>query len=208
MKASAGTVEWDGATRIKELRQASAVVDAPGVNNPSSTSSVRDLVTEDLALIPRRFRGALLSTPWLKVNRFEDIAGRWVEDLSADRRLELPDSPGPRQPAHPHLLVVDSPDRHSAIRQTGCRGLQDWPTTAGGGSSSSPHRGAVPPGWTGPVVDIGNAAPAPAATGTPEAPEATPAPAATFTSKPKTPDDRVAAGPLRTQAITAACCRN
>ena len=89
LKSSAGHVEWDGRPGIKTLRQASAVVDSPGVNEPEQHLSVRDLVTEDLSLIPRRHRGPLASKPWLKVNRFEDIAGLWTEQLPADRRIQL-----------------------------------------------------------------------------------------------------------------------
>ena len=112
LKPSAGHFEWDGAewdgsARIKTLRQASAVVDSPGVNEPEQHLSVRDLVTEDLALIPRRYRGSLLSKPWLKVNRFEDIAGLWTEQLPAARRLELLTALALTNP-HTDLLVVDS----------------------------------------------------------------------------------------------------
>ena len=88
-------------------------MDSPGVNEPEQHLSVRDLVTEDLALIPRRYRGALLSKPWLKVNRFEDIAGLWTEQLPPRRRIELLTALALANP-HTDLLVVDSPDRHSA----------------------------------------------------------------------------------------------
>ena len=88
-------------------------MDSPGVNEPEQHLSVRDLVTEDLALIPRRYRGALLSKPWLKVNRFEDIAGLWTEQLAPARRIELLTALALANP-HTDLLVVDSPDRHSA----------------------------------------------------------------------------------------------
>ena len=54
LNSSAGLVEWDGLPGIKPLRQASAVVGSPGVNEPEQHLSVRDLVTEDLSLIPRR----------------------------------------------------------------------------------------------------------------------------------------------------------
>ena len=54
MKATGGQVSWDGSERIKPRRLASALVDSPGVNEPEQHLSVRDLVTEDLALIPRR----------------------------------------------------------------------------------------------------------------------------------------------------------
>ncbi|WP_395940252.1 hypothetical protein [Arthrobacter sp. KBS0703] len=89
MKPGGGTVSWDRQAKIKQLRGAGALVDSPGVNEPEQHLSVRDLVTEDLSLIPRRYRGALLSKPWLKVNRFEDIAGMWAEQLTPRRRTEL-----------------------------------------------------------------------------------------------------------------------
>ena len=160
MKPTAGSIDWDGGTRIKQLRQASAVVDAPGVNEPEPHLSVRDLVTEDLALIPRRYRGALLSTPWLKVNRFEDIAERWAEELPADRRLELLTALALANP-HTDLLVVDSPDRHSGAAADWLPRLEELAYDAGRPLAVVAVVGSVPPGWTGPVAEIGNAAPAP-----------------------------------------------
>lgn len=160
MKPTAGAIDWDGATRIKQLRQASAVVDAPGVNEPEPHLSVRDLVTEDLALIPRRYRGALLSTPWLKVNRFEDIAGRWAEELPADRRLELLTALALANP-HTDLLVVDSPDRHSGDPADWLPRLAELAYDAGRPLAVVAVVGSVPADWTGPVAEIGNAAPAP-----------------------------------------------
>ena len=170
MKPTHGALEWDGGTRIKQLRQASAVVDAPGVNEPEQHLSVRDLVTEDLALIPRRYRGALLSTPWLKVNRFEDIAGRWAEELPADRRLELLTALALANP-HTDLLVVDSPDRHSGDPADWLPRLQELASDAGRPLAVVATVGSVPPGWTGPVAEIGNAAPAPEPADAPLHPE-------------------------------------
>ena len=116
LKPSGGQFEWDGVSweagaKIKALRQASALVDSPGVNEPEQHLSVRDLVTEDLALVPRRYRGSLPGRPWLKVNRFEDIAGLWTEQLPAARRIELLTALALANP-QTDLLVVDSPDRH------------------------------------------------------------------------------------------------
>ena len=163
MKPSAGTLEWDGTTRIKQLRQASAVVDAPGVNEPEQHLSVRDLVTEDLALIPRRYRGALLSTPWLKVNRFEDIAGRWAEELPADRRLELLTALALANP-RTDLLVVDSPDRHSGDPTHWLPRLQELAYDAGRPLAVVATVGNLPPGGSGAAAAIGNAvAPEPSA---------------------------------------------
>ena len=159
MKPSAGTVEWDRHGRIKQLRQRAAVVDAPGVNEPEPHLSVRDLVTEDLALIPRRYRGALLSTPWLKVNRFEDIAGAWADDLAADRRLELLTALALANP-RTDLLVVDSPDRHSGDPADWLPRLEELAYDAGRPLAVVATVAAVPAGWTGPVSAIGNVAPA------------------------------------------------
>lgn len=160
MKPSGGTVQWDGAGRIKQLRQASAVVDAPGVSEPEPHLSVRDLVTEDLALIPRRYRGALLSTPWLKVNRFEDIAGSWAEELPAHRRLELLTALALANP-HTDLLVVDSPDRHSGDPADWLPLLQELAHDGGRPLAVVATVGSIPTGWTGPAEEIGNAVPAP-----------------------------------------------
>jgi len=159
MKPTAGTLEWDGRSRIKQLRLASAVVDAPGVNEPEQHLSVRDLVTEDLALIPRRYRGALLSTPWLKVNRFEDIAGRWAEELPADRRLELLTALALANP-QTDLLVVDSPDRHSGDPAHWLPRLQELAYDAGRPLAVVATVASLPPDWTGPAAEIGNAVPA------------------------------------------------
>ena len=160
MKPGSGTITWHGGSRIKELRQASAVVDAPGVNEPEQHLSVRDLVTEDLALIPRRYRGTLLSTPWLKVNRFEDIAGAWSDDLPANRRLELLTALALANP-RTDLLVVDSPDRHSADPADWLPRLQDLAYDGGRPLAVVAAVAGLPPGWTGPAADIGNAVAAP-----------------------------------------------
>jgi ABC-type branched-subunit amino acid transport system ATPase component len=160
LKPSAGHFEWDdeewdGSARIKTLRQASAVVDSPGVNEPEQHLSVRDLVTEDLALIPRRYRGSLLSKPWLKVNRFEDIAGLWTEQLPAARRLELLTALALTNP-HTDLLVVDSPDRHGDPDDWLPR-LQELAYDAGRPLAVVATVMSVPAGWTGPAAAIGNA---------------------------------------------------
>lgn len=161
MKASGGQVGWDNSPRTKQLRLAAALVDSPGVNEPEEHLSVRDLVTEDLALIPRRYRGALLSGPWLKVNRFEDIAGLWTEQLEPRRRLELLTALALANP-RTDLLVVDSPDRHSADELTWLPRLQQLAYDGGRPLAVVAAVSAVPGSWDGPVAAIGNAAPEPA----------------------------------------------
>ncbi|WP_285247417.1 ABC transporter ATP-binding protein [Pseudarthrobacter sp. efr-133-R2A-89] len=168
MKATGGAqLGWDGNSRTKQLRLAAALVDSPGVNEPEEHLSVRDLVTEDLALIPRRYRGALLSRPWLKVNRFEDIADLWPEQLEPRRRLELLTELALVNP-RTDLLVVDSPDRHSADDLTWLPRLQALAYDAGRPLAVVAAVSAVPASWDGPVARIGNEAPEPAPERIPE----------------------------------------
>ncbi|WP_416403305.1 ABC transporter ATP-binding protein [Arthrobacter sp. LFS091] len=171
MKPSNGVLSWDNNTKTKKIRLASALVDSPGVNEPEQHLSVRDLVTEDLSLIPRRYRGALLSKPWLKVNSFEDIADLWIEQLPAGRRLELLSALALADPAT-DLLVVDSPDRHSADPSTWLPRLQALASDAGRPLAVVAVVGALPDNWTGAAAVIGNSVSHP-----PE-PESEPAPLA------------------------------
>jgi hypothetical protein len=155
MKPSKGLLSWDNSTKTKKVRAASAIIDAPGVNEPEQHLSVRDLVTEDLSLIPRRYRGALLSKPWLKVNRFEDIAGLWIEQLPADRRLELLTALALADPAL-DLLVLDSPDRHSANTADWLPRLEQLAYDAGRPLAVVAVVSALPDTWDGPAAVIGN----------------------------------------------------
>lgn len=155
MKPSKGLLSWDNSTKTKKVRAASSLIDAPGVNEPEQHLSVRDLVTEDLALIPRRYRGALLSKPWLKVNRFEDIAGLWIEQLPAHRRLELLTALALADPAL-DLLVLDTPDRHSANTADWLPRLEHLAYDAGRPLAVVAVVSALPDSWGGPAAMIGN----------------------------------------------------
>jgi hypothetical protein len=155
MKPSKGLLSWDNSVKTKKVRTASALIDAPGVNEPEQHLSVRDLVTEDLSLIPRRYRGALLSKPWLKVNRFEDIAELWIEQLPADRRLQLLTALALADPAV-DLLVLDSPDRHSANPAAWLPRLEQLAYDAGRPLAVVAVVSALPDGWDGPAAVIGN----------------------------------------------------
>jgi hypothetical protein len=156
MKPGGGSVSWDNSHRPRALRLASGLVDSPGVNEPEEHLSVRDLVTEDLALVPRRYRGALLSGPWLKVNSFEDIADLWTEQLDPRRRLELLTALALANP-NTDLLVVDSPDRHTADSNDWLPRLQQLASDGGRPLAVVATVSALPPSWTGPSADIGNA---------------------------------------------------
>ncbi|WP_115789554.1 ABC transporter ATP-binding protein [Arthrobacter silvisoli] len=161
MKPGSGLLSWDGATRTRKIRSAGALLDSPGINEPEQHLSVRDLVTEDLALIPRRYRGALLSKPWLKVNSFEDIAGLWIEQLPAARRLELLTALALADPAV-DLLVLDSPDRHSSDPADWLPRLEQLAHDAGRPLAVVAVVSALPDGWDGASATIGNAVPEPA----------------------------------------------
>ena len=158
MRPSSGNVSWDGNTRIKTLRQASGVVDSPGVNEPEQHLSVRDLVTEDLALIPRRHRGALRSTPWLQLNDFEDLAGLWTEQLPPARRIELLTALALANP-DTELLVMDSPDRHSGDPADWLPRLEELAHDAGRPLAVVATVTRIPDGWGGLSAAIGNAVP-------------------------------------------------
>jgi hypothetical protein len=156
MKPDSGTVSWDGQSRIRPLRLASALVDSSGVNEPEQHLSVRDLVTEDLSLIPRRYRGALLSKPWLKVNRFEDISDMWAEQLPPRRRTELLTALALANP-RTDLLVLDSPDRHGPDPADWLPRLEALAYDGGRPLAVVATVTALPDSWTGPAAAIGNA---------------------------------------------------
>lgn len=189
MKPTSGALRWDGQSKTRPLRMASSLVDSPGVNEPEEHLSVRDLVTEDLALIPRRYRGALLSKPWLKVNRFEDIAGLWTEQLRPDRRIELLTALALANP-DTDLLVVDSPDRHSAEPADWLPRLEELAYDGGRPLAVVATVAALPRSWRGPAAVIGNSVrrSAPAAGPDTAAPAAPAAPAGKNTRTLETED--------------------
>ncbi|MGA8790304.1 MAG: hypothetical protein WB535_15285, partial [Paenarthrobacter sp.] len=92
---------------------------------------------------------------WLKVNSFEDIAGLWIEQIPAARRLELLTALALADPAT-DLLVVDSPDRHSADPAAWLPRLQALASDAGRPLAVVAVVGALPDNWTGAAAVIGN----------------------------------------------------
>lgn len=158
MRPDGGRISWDQHTepsrrRQSRLRQNSALVDSPGINEPEQHLNVRDLVTEDLALIPRRHRSVRSARDWLTVNSFADIAEAWVDDVPPTRRLTLLCALALADPMI-RLLVVDSPDRHSTDPAFWLDQLRQL--------ARNPRRplcivatiAYVPKSWEGPVVRI------------------------------------------------------
>jgi type II secretory pathway component PulM len=166
---TSGSAVWGTSTGrarrdLTALRRASALVDAPGINEAELHLSVRDLVAEDLALLPRRHRGATDPSAWLTVHAFEDVADDWARDLPARRRVELLTGLALASPAV-RLLVVDTPDRHSDRIEDWLPGLEALASNPGRKLAVLAAVRAVPEGWEGASAVVGDAVPAERADG-------------------------------------------
>lgn len=155
MKPSSGKISWDHSASLSHLRRRSALIDSPGVNEPEQHLSVKDLVTEDLALLPRRYRGIRRGSDWIKVNAFEDIADVWVDEVPAARRLSLLCALALANP-EVDLLVVDSPDRHCADPNDWLPQLEALAQDPGRPLCIIATVTSVPEQWTGAVVHLPN----------------------------------------------------
>ena len=154
MRPTSGTVSWGHSARLEHLRRHSALIDSPGVNEPERHLRVRDLVAEDLALVPRRKRPRGNAADWLKSEGLSDLGPRWIEELEPAVRLDLLTRLALAD-FTVELLVFDSPDRHDADPDTWLSVLT--------GSVASPSRlvtavavvAQIPPEWTGPAAAAG-----------------------------------------------------
>ncbi|MHA7271620.1 ABC transporter ATP-binding protein [Arthrobacter sp. HLT1-20] len=113
MKPSTGTVSLGHESSMASLRRRSAIVDAPDVNAPENHLTVRSLTSEDLALVPLKFRDRTRPTEWLVRHGFRDILQKWVEELEPARLLHLQLELALAN-KDVDVVVVDSPDRHTA----------------------------------------------------------------------------------------------
>ena len=164
MKPSSGSVVLGHDHAMAALRKRSAIIDSPEVNAPENHLTVRSLVSEDLALVPFKFRDRTRPTAWLVKHGFRDILDKWVEELEPNRllHLQLELALADRDV---DLLVVDSPDRHTAdasawlpLLEQAAAGLIGHAHDAG-----LPPRevivigvvGRIPDGWTGPTAAAG-----------------------------------------------------
>lgn len=111
MKPSAGTVSWGHADSLKTLRQHTALLDSPEVNEPESHMKVRDLIAEDLALLPGPIWRKPRNKKWTALHGFDDVAKDWADSLDPARRLELQLLLA-AEDSRIELMVLDSPDRH------------------------------------------------------------------------------------------------
>ncbi|WP_449374539.1 ABC transporter ATP-binding protein [Arthrobacter psychrolactophilus] len=113
MKPTSGTVSIGHDASLGSLRRRSAIIDSPDVNAPENHLTVKSLASEDLALVPFKFRDRTRPTAWLVKNGFRDILEQWIEELAPARllKLQLELALANRDV---DLVVVDSPDRHTA----------------------------------------------------------------------------------------------
>ncbi len=154
MKPKSGTVTWNGHTSMNRLRRVSAVVDSPNINEPEAHLRIRDIVSEDLSLIP--------SPPWRKPNPkkwmerhgFSDIAHEWTDAVESVRMTDMLTQLAAENP-QTKLLVVDSPDRHQEDDEGWLRNLERY--------TYDERRFAVialvgrpPAEWDGPMIYLGD----------------------------------------------------
>lgn len=168
MKPSTGTVVLGHNDSMASLRRSSAIIDAPDVNAPEHHLSVKSLASEDLALVPTKFRERTRPTEWLVTHGFRDILDQWIEELAPARllHLQLELALADRDV---DLLVVDSPDRHTAdvdawlplLEQAAAGELGLGPNVVAG---SQPRQllvvgvvGRLPDRWEGLAIVAGNA---------------------------------------------------
>ncbi|MGP9501523.1 ABC transporter ATP-binding protein [Specibacter sp. AOP5-B1-6] len=168
MKPTTGSVTLGHDDAMSSLRRRSAIVDAPDVNAPEHHLSVRSLTSEDLALVPLKFRDRTRPTEWLVKHGFRDILEKWVEELEPARLLHLQLELALAN-RDVDLVVVDSPDRHTAdvsawlplLEQTAAGRIGLGPD-ARTDASSRPLMvvgvvGRLPDDWDGPSAVAGNA---------------------------------------------------
>jgi hypothetical protein len=166
MKPSSGAVLLGHDHAMAALRKRSAIIDSPEVNAPENHLTVRSLVSEDLALVPFKFRDRTRPTAWLVTHGFRDILDKRVEELEPDRllHLQLELALADRDV---DLLVVDSPDRHTADTSSWLPLLEQAAAGLIGHADDDglPPReliviavvGRVPDNWTGPTAVAGQA---------------------------------------------------
>ncbi|WP_404289150.1 ABC transporter ATP-binding protein [Glutamicibacter arilaitensis] len=153
MSPNAGTLTWEGSSRLKEIRAHSALLDAPQINEPEAHLKVRDVVSEDLSLIPAPFWRRARSKKWLAQHGFEDIASSWIDAVDALTRINLLT----RLALENHgidALVFDSPDRHGIEEASWLEALEGLTQTRRNLAVIAVVS-RVPDCWKGPVAFIG-----------------------------------------------------
>lgn len=156
MNPSSGAVHWSTAPGIKTLRTHSALIDSPQVNEPEAHLKVRDVVSEDLSLVPGPFWRRPQSKKWLAKHGFDRLAGDWIDTIDPQIRLDLLT----RLALENHgtdCLVFDSPDRHGIDEPTWLESLEELTHTRRQLTVIAVVS-RVPDSWEGPVIFAGQTA--------------------------------------------------
>ncbi|MCC9178608.1 ABC transporter ATP-binding protein [Arthrobacter sp. zg-Y750] len=157
MRPTSGTVAWGRSDRLENLRRHAALVDSPEVNEPERHFRVRDLVAEDLALIPRRSRPHADAGAWLAAEGLAELGPLWIEELEPAARLDLLVRLALADFAV-ELLVFDSPDRHLADPDVWLPILTDSVASAERLVTAVAVVAQIPADWTGPAASAGASA--------------------------------------------------
>ncbi|GGC98599.1 ABC transporter ATP-binding protein [Tersicoccus solisilvae] len=151
MRPDGGAVMWGHDDAIGKLRARVGLVDSPGVNEPERHQRMRDVIAEDLSLLPKPIRQRPAVRSWAIEHGHRDALDRWPEQLDAASRLRLLADlalADDRMTA----LVFDGPDRLTFDDAAWLDVLSDY---ASHGLVVVAVVTAVPPTWDGPLTVIG-----------------------------------------------------
>lgn len=155
MRPTSGSVSWGRDSRLEHLRRHAALLDCPEVTEPERHLRVRDLVAEDLALIPRRSRPRTGAAAWLSAEGLEGLGPLWIEELGPAARLDLLLRLALADTAV-DLLVIDSPDRHGPDPDTWLTLLAEAVSAPGRQVTAVAVVAQIPAEWAGPSAAAGD----------------------------------------------------
>lgn len=164
MKTSSGQLAWGGDSRLSSLRKRAAIIDSPAVNEPEAHLKVRDVISEDLSLLPAPLWHRQSPKKWMAQHRVADLANEWIDAIDPLVRAELLVALAAEN-RETQLLVLDSPDRHGIEAPQWLQLLERFAHSRRNFACVA-VAGQLPDCWEGPVVfmgeDSGGTAEAPA----------------------------------------------
>ncbi|MFJ2619751.1 ABC transporter ATP-binding protein [Glutamicibacter sp. NPDC087344] len=153
MKPTGGTVNWGSNPRLVYLRKHSALINAPKINEPEAHLKIRDVVSEDLSLIPAPPWRTPNPKKWMRQHGYADIAGHWVDAVDPQRLTEMLTLLAVENP-QTRVLVADSPDRHGGEDELWLESLERFAHSSGNFAVIATVA-RVPECWDGPVAYLG-----------------------------------------------------
>lgn len=110
MKPDAGRVLVDGAHRTRQLRRATALVDAPDVSDHDPNVPTAGVVTEEL-MFAGRAANPITARRWMSEHGFDDLTGVPIGQVEPSRRIRLLCELAAARPGVEAIVLV-APDRH------------------------------------------------------------------------------------------------